>query len=98
MCLYCALNFNICNAYNSHVLIYMHVQCVYVCVSECAAVVLCVHVLYVCHVCVCCMCGVHACMCATAGTYGRMHEGYLANAEDDVEGAVPVMIKTVVGQ
>ena len=34
----------------------------------------------------------------SVGTYGRMYEGYLANAEDDVEGAVPVMIKTVVGQ
>ena len=32
------------------------------------------------------------------GTFGKMYEGYLANAEDDVEGAVPVMIKTVVGQ
>ena len=32
------------------------------------------------------------------GTYGRIYEGYLANAEDDVEGAVPVMIKTVIGQ
>jgi len=33
----------------------------------------------------------------TVGAYGRMYEGYLANAEDDVEGAIPVMIKTVVG-
>ena len=31
------------------------------------------------------------------GTYGRIYEGYLANAEDDVEGAIPVMIKTVAG-
>lgn len=35
-------------------------------------------------------------LCAI-GTYGRIYEGYLANAEDDVEGAVSVMIKTVIG-
>ena len=26
-----------------------------------------------------------------------MYEGYLTNAEDDVEGAIPVIIKTVKG-
>ena len=27
-----------------------------------------------------------------------MYEGYLSNAEDDVEGAMPVIIKTVKGE
>ena len=29
--------------------------------------------------------------------FGVMYEGYLTNAEDDVEGAIPVIIKTVKG-
>ncbi|XP_019853782.1 PREDICTED: tyrosine-protein kinase RYK-like [Amphimedon queenslandica] len=29
------------------------------------------------------------------GVFGVMYEGYLTNAEDDVEGAIPVIIKTV---
>ncbi|XP_065888443.1 tyrosine-protein kinase RYK-like [Dysidea avara] len=29
------------------------------------------------------------------GTYGRMYEGYLANTEDDVEGSVSIIVKTV---
>ena len=35
--------------------------------------------------------------CHILGSYGRMYGGYLANAEDDVEGAVAVIIKTVSG-
>ena len=31
------------------------------------------------------------------GVFGVMYDGYLTNAEDDVEGAVPVIIKTVKG-
>ena len=31
------------------------------------------------------------------GVFGVMYEGYLTNAEDDVEGAIPVIIKTVKG-
>ena len=27
-----------------------------------------------------------------------MYDGYLSNAEDDVEGAIPVIIKTVKGE
>ena len=37
------------------------------------------------------MCTVHA------GVFGVMYDGYLSNAEDDPEGAVPVIIKTVKG-
>lgn len=33
----------------------------------------------------------------TAGVFGVMYDGYLSNAEDDPEGAVPVIIKTVKG-
>ena len=29
--------------------------------------------------------------------FGVMYEGYLTNAEEDVEGAIPVIIKTVKG-
>ena len=29
--------------------------------------------------------------------FGVMYDGYLSNAEDDPEGAVPVIIKTVKG-
>ncbi len=32
-----------------------------------------------------------------AGVFGVMYEGYLTNTEDDVEGATPVIIKTVKG-
>ena len=32
-----------------------------------------------------------------AGVFGVMYDGYLSNAEDDPEGAVPVIIKTVKG-
>ena len=31
------------------------------------------------------------------GAFGVMYDGYLCNAEDDVEGAIPVLIKTVKG-
>ena len=30
--------------------------------------------------------------------FGVVYEGYLSNAEDDVEGAMPVIIKTVKGE
>ena len=33
----------------------------------------------------------------TTGVFGVLYDGYLTNAEDDVEGAVPVIIKTVKG-
>jgi hypothetical protein len=33
-----------------------------------------------------------------AGVFGVVYEGYLSNAEDDVEGAMPVIIKTVKGE
>ena len=33
----------------------------------------------------------------TTGVFGVMYEGYLTNAEEDVEGATPVIIKTVKG-
>ena len=32
-----------------------------------------------------------------AGVFGVVYDGYLANAEDEVEGATPVIIKTVKG-
>ena len=32
------------------------------------------------------------------GVFGVVYEGYLSNAEDDVEGAMPVIIKTVKGE
>ena len=31
------------------------------------------------------------------GVFSVMYDGYLANAEDDVDGAVPVIIKTTKG-
>ena len=47
-------------------------------------------------------CGEHLysqfdCRSAPAGVFGVVYEGYLSNAEDDVEGAIPVIIKTVKG-
>ena len=42
---------------------------------------------------------VHLCTCIhITGVFGVMYSGYLTNAEEDVEGAVPVIIKTVKGQ
>lgn len=32
------------------------------------------------------------------GVFGVMYDGYLTNAEEDVEGAIPVIIKTVKGK
>lgn len=37
-------------------------------------------------------------MTTAAGVFGVMYDGYLSNAEDDPEGAVPVIIKTVKGE
>ena len=34
----------------------------------------------------------------SVGVFGVLYEGYLSNAEDDPEGAVPVIIKTVKGE
>ena len=31
------------------------------------------------------------------GVFGVIYDGYLSNAEEDVEGAIPVIIKTVKG-
>lgn len=33
-----------------------------------------------------------------AGVFGVVYDGYLSNAEDDPEGAIPVIIKTVKGE
>ena len=33
-----------------------------------------------------------------AGVFGVIYDGYLSNAEEDVEGAIPVIIKTVKGR
>ena len=38
------------------------------------------------------------CRALPAGVFGVVYEGYLSNAEDDVEGAMPVIIKTVKGE
>lgn len=35
---------------------------------------------------------------SSVGVFGVMYDGYLSNAEDDVEGAIPVIIKTVKGE
>ena len=40
---------------------------------------------------------VHVLFFIHLGVFGVMYDGYLTNAEDDVEGAVPVIIKTVKG-
>ena len=37
-------------------------------------------------------------LCFLVGVFGVMYDGYLSNAEDDVEGAIPVIVKTVKGK
>ena len=38
------------------------------------------------------------CLCVGAGVFGVVYDGFLSNAEDDPEGATPVIIKTVKGK
>ena len=43
------------------------------------------------------MCVFVSCGVFWPGSFAQVRNGYLANAEDDVEGTTPVMIKTVKG-